>query len=83
VLCMFKWAIISYQLGQNYCVVCSLRVGLMIGKCVAARDTGPPRSGDVFSQRYLPDIIGQYGARASGVKDNFIFFFSLFYNNRW
>jgi len=55
-----------------------LHEGLRIGKCVAARDTGQPRSGDVFSQRYLPDIMGQYGASASGVKGNITFFFSLF-----
>jgi len=52
--------------------------GLRIGKCVAARDTGLPRSGDVFLQRYLPDIMGQYGARPSEIKDNFTFFFFLF-----
>jgi len=31
---------------------------LSVGKCVVARDTGPPRSWDVFLPRYLADILG-------------------------
>jgi len=53
--------------------VCLLCEGLSIGKCVAARDTGLTGSRDVFSPRYLPIILGHYGASDSMVKDKFSF----------
>jgi len=41
-------------IGSKIIVLCVLLCeGLSIGKCVAARDTGLPRSGDVFPPRYL------------------------------
>jgi len=52
--------------------------GLSIGKFVCPRDTGPTGSRDVFSAKYVPDILGHYGARDSRVKDKFSFFFFLF-----
>jgi len=53
-LCMFKWAIISYQLDLRLlCCVVLLCDGLSIGKCAATEDSGPPRSWDVFLPRYL------------------------------
>jgi len=69
-------------IGSKIIVLCVLLCeGLSVGKCVAAGDTGPLRSGDVFSPRYLADNSGHYSARASGVKDNFTFLFLYFYNN--
>jgi len=46
-LCMFRWAIISYQLDQSYCVVFLSCSDLSVRKCVAARDTGLLWSWDV------------------------------------
>jgi len=55
-------------------VLCVLLCGgLSVEKCVAARDTGQPRSWDVFPSRYLADILAPR-CRPSGVKDNIHFF---------
>jgi len=75
-----------YLSGQLYLihwvkiiVLCVLLCeGLSIGKCVVARDTGPTQRRDVISPRYLPDIVGHYGAPDSRVKDKFSLFFFVF-----
>jgi len=57
-------------LGSKIIVFCVLLFdGLSVGKCVAAGDTGLPRSWDVFLPRYIADILGHRGARSSGIKD--------------
>jgi len=63
----------------KFIVLCVLLCeGLSIGKCGAAREIGPTGSRDMFSPRYLPDILGHSGASDSMVKDKFSFFFFLF-----
>jgi len=55
---------------KDYCVVCSLIWGFECRKVCGW---------DVFPLRYLADILGHYGARGSGVKDNFtLFYFYIF-----
>jgi len=69
----------SLSIGSKIIVLCVLLCdSLSVGKCAAAGDTGPPRSGDVFLPRYLADILGHRGAGPNEVKDNNTFFIFIF-----
>ncbi len=81
--CVLGFVCLSGQLYlinwvKDYCVVCFLCEGLSIGKCVAAKDTGSLRSGDVFPPRYLADILGHRGADLAGQKTTIHFYFYIF-----